>query len=153
MSKDEKPEKPFSGVAIVGGSFNNNGKGGIRVGSGDVRIIGAETNDNGGDGVSLGENANAHIEDHRAEGNEGLGVSVDETPKTNRIRPLLLAIKKPLANSKKGLKIIVGFLFISIVGPLTVNIFTELWKERRVTTNQAQPQASQQTTSADIAKK
>lgn len=77
MSNTDKdiPKRPLPGITIVGGSFNNNGKGGIKIEGGNARIIGAETNDNAGDGVSIGKDANVHIEDHTAMGNEGEGIS------------------------------------------------------------------------------
>jgi hypothetical protein len=65
-----------------------------------------------------------------------------------RLKPLVAAIKKPSANGGKGWKIIVGFIFVSIMAPISVNIVTELWKERHATTTQEQPQLLQQQSSA-----
>jgi len=71
----------------------------------------------------------------------------------NRLKPLVAAIKKPSANSGKGWKIIVGFIFVSIAGPITVNIATELWKEHRATTTQEQPQIAPSKSTANNLKK
>lgn len=78
MSKDEEPPEEFNGITFIDCNISNNGKGGVKADSGNLKFINTKTNDNGGDGVALGKEAIATFEKHESKRNEGAGVSKED---------------------------------------------------------------------------
>ena len=135
MSKDDlPPEEPVT-ATFIDCDISNNGTG-AHLEGGNFKFINTKTNDNKKDGVVLGKGAKATFESHEAKGNGRAGII-----------SLADAIKKPRANDNKGLKIIVGFIVVSIASPFMVGVALELWKERRAATSQELHQQTQQPTS------